>query len=139
MARFTVITFGCQMNSHDSDRIGEVLRGAGHQEAAGLADADLVLLNTCSIREKAEQKLRSEVGRIALLKRERPELTIAVAGCVAQQEGEGLLKRMPDIDLILGPDNIQELPRLLLEAEGKSQAVVRTEFDLAAPHFLAAA
>lgn len=139
MARFTVITFGCQMNSHDSDRIGEVLRGAGHHEADGLADADLVLLNTCSIREKAEQKLRSEVGRIALLKRERPELTIAVAGCVAQQEGEGLLKRMPDIDLILGPDNIQELPQLLLEAEGKSQAVVRTEFDLTAPHFLAAA
>jgi tRNA-2-methylthio-N6-dimethylallyladenosine synthase len=139
MARFTVITFGCQMNSHDSDRIGEVLRGAGHCEAEGLADADLVLLNTCSIREKAEQKLRSEVGRIALLKRERPGLTIAVAGCVAQQEGAGLLKRMPDIDLVLGPDNIPELPRLLLEAEGASQAVVRTEFDLTAPHFLAAA
>jgi tRNA-2-methylthio-N6-dimethylallyladenosine synthase len=138
MARFTVITFGCQMNSHDSDRIGEVLRGSGHQEAAGLDDADLVLLNTCSIREKAEQKLRSEVGRIALLKRERPGLTIAVAGCVAQQEGEGLLKRMPDIDLVLGPDNIPELPRLLLEAEGNSQAVVRTQFDLEAPHFLAA-
>src|SRR3982751_2238277 len=87
VARFTVITFGCQMNSHDSERIGEVLRGAGHTEAAGLDDADLVLLNTCSIREKAEQKLRSEVGRIALLKRKRPELTIAVAGCLAQQEG----------------------------------------------------
>jgi tRNA-2-methylthio-N6-dimethylallyladenosine synthase len=139
MARFTVITFGCQMNSHDSERIGEVLRGAGHAEASGLDDADLVLLNTCSIREKAEQKLRSEVGRIALLKRSRPELTIAVAGCVAQQEGEGLLKRMPDIDLLLGPDNIPELPRLLLEAEGSSAPVVRTQFDLEAPHFLAAA
>jgi tRNA-2-methylthio-N6-dimethylallyladenosine synthase len=139
MARFTVITFGCQMNSHDSERIGEVLRGAGHTEAAGLDDADLVLLNTCSIREKAEQKLRSEVGRIAVLKRQRPGLTIAVAGCVAQQEGEGLLKRMPDIDLLLGPDNIPELPRLLLEAEGSAAPVVRTEFDLTAPHFLAAA
>lgn len=139
MARFTVITFGCQMNSHDSERIGEVLRGAGHTEATGLADADLVLLNTCSIREKAEQKLRSEVGRIALLKRERPELTIAVAGCVAQQEGESLLKRMPEVDLLLGPDNIPELPRLLLEAEGATQPVVRTAFDLDAPHFLAAA
>jgi tRNA-2-methylthio-N6-dimethylallyladenosine synthase len=139
MARFTVITFGCQMNSHDSERIGEVLRAAGHAEAAGLDDADLVLLNTCSIREKAEQKLRSEVGRIALLKRQRPGLTIAVAGCVAQQEGEGLLRRMPDIDLLLGPDNIPELPRLLLEAEGGGAPVVRTEFDLATPHFLAAA
>jgi tRNA-2-methylthio-N6-dimethylallyladenosine synthase len=139
MARFTVITFGCQMNSHDSERIGEVLRGAGHTEAVGLSDADLVLLNTCSIREKAEQKLRSEVGRIALLKQQRPELTIAVAGCVAQQEGEGLLRRMPDVDLLLGPDNIPELPRLLLEAEGSASPVVRTEFDLQAPHFLAAA
>lgn len=127
------------MNSHDSERIGEVLRGAGHLEAASVEDADLVLLNTCSIREKAEQKLRSEVGRIALLKQKRPELTIAVAGCVAQQEGEGLLKRMPDVDLLLGPDNIPELPRLLLEAEGASTPVVRTEFDLDAPHFLAAA
>jgi tRNA-2-methylthio-N6-dimethylallyladenosine synthase len=138
MARFTVITFGCQMNSHDSERIGEVLRGAGHSEAEGLDDADLVLLNTCSIREKAEQKLRSEVGRIAVLKRARPGLTIAVAGCVAQQEGEGLLARMPDIDLVLGPDNIPELPRMLLEAEASADPVIRTEFDLAAPHFLAA-
>jgi tRNA-2-methylthio-N6-dimethylallyladenosine synthase len=139
MARFTVITFGCQMNSHDSERIGEVLRGAGHTEAAALDDAELVLLNTCSIREKAEQKLRSEVGRIALLKRQRPGLTIAVAGCVAQQEGAGLLKRMPDIDLLLGPDNIPELPRLLLEAEGSVTPVVRAEFDLVEPQFLAAA
>lgn len=139
MARFTVITFGCQMNSHDSERIGEVLRGAGHAEAHGLEDADLVLLNTCSIREKAEQKLRSEVGRIALIKQQRPGLTIAVAGCVAQQEGEGLLRRMPDVDLLLGPDNIPELPRLLLEAEGSATPVVRTEFDVSAPHFLAAA
>jgi len=127
------------MNSHDSERIGEVLRGAGHAEAEGLDDADLVLLNTCSIREKAEQKLRSEVGRIAKLKQHRPGLTIAVAGCVAQQEGERLLRRMPDVDLLLGPDNIPELPRLLLEAEGRAQPVVRTEFDLDAPHFLAAA
>src|SRR3954454_5154807 len=127
MARFTIITFGCQMNSHDSERIGEVLRAAGHSESEGLDDADLVLLNTCSIREKAEQKLRSEVGRIALLKQQRPELTLAVAGCVAQQEGAGLLRRMPDIDLLIGPDNIPELPRLLEEAQGTSVPIVRTE------------
>src|SRR5690349_9317037 len=139
MARYTVITFGCQMNSHDSERIGEVLRRAGHAEARGLEDADLVLLNTCSIREKAEQKLRSEVGRIAQLKRQRPGLTIALAGCVAQQEGEGLLESMPDVDLLLGPDNIPELPRLLLEAESSARPVVRTEHALGAPRFLAAA
>lgn len=139
MARFTLITFGCQMNSHDSERIGEVLRQAGHAEANGLADAELVLLNTCSIREKAEQKLRSEVGRIAQLKRDRPGLVIALAGCVAQQEGEKLLRGMPEVDLLLGPDNIPELPRLLLEVESSARPVVRTEHDLGAPHFLPAA
>ncbi len=138
MARYTVITFGCQMNSHDSERIGEVLRASGHTEATGLDDAELVLLNTCSIREKAEQKLRSEVGRIAVLKRQRPGLTLAVAGCVAQQEGASLLRRMPEIDLLLGPDNIPELPRLLAELAASAAPVVRTEFDLTAPHFLSA-
>ncbi|HTJ84603.1 MAG TPA: tRNA (N6-isopentenyl adenosine(37)-C2)-methylthiotransferase MiaB, partial [Polyangiaceae bacterium] len=124
--------------SHDSERIGEVLRGAGHLEAASVEDADLVLLNTCSIREKAEQKLRSEVGRIALLKQKRPELTIAVAGCVAQQEGEGLLKRMPDVDLLLGPDNIPELPRLLAELDAGAVPFARASFDLDNPQFLTA-
>jgi tRNA-2-methylthio-N6-dimethylallyladenosine synthase len=126
------------MNSHDSERIGEVLRSAGHSEAQGLEDADLVLLNTCSIREKAEHKLRSEVGRIAMLKEQRPELTIAVAGCLAQQEGEALLKRMPEVDLLIGPDNIAELPQLLSAAEDAGTPLVRTEFDLEAPQFLSA-
>src|SRR5689334_15680261 len=88
MPGFAVVTFGCQMNQHDSERISEVLAGAGWTEEAEPEHADLVLLNTCSVREKGEQKLRSEVGRIALLKARRPDLLIAVAGCVAQQEGE---------------------------------------------------
>ncbi len=138
MPSYHLVTFGCQMNQHDSDRIGEVLRRAGYEPRERPEDADLVLLNTCSVREKAEQKLRSEVGRIALLKRSRPELVIAVAGCVAQQEGERLLRRLPDVDLILGPDRIQELPEALSELEMGGLPAVRTGFDVEAPRFLEA-
>jgi tRNA-2-methylthio-N6-dimethylallyladenosine synthase len=138
MPSFTVVTFGCQMNQHDSQRMQEVLREAGYSEVSTPAIADVVVLNTCSVREKAEQKLRSEVGRIALLKRERPELVIGVAGCVAQQEGEALLKGMPDVDLIIGPDNIPELPALLNEVAGGAPPQVRTVFDVAEPRFLSA-
>jgi len=136
MPAYTLVTFGCQMNQHDSDRIGEVLRNIGYTEVAEPANADLVLLNTCSIREKAEQKLRSEVGRIGLLKRAKPGLVIGVAGCMAQQEGERLSKRMPQIDFMLGPDNISELPSILAELELGAPPRIRTVFDLDAPQFL---
>jgi tRNA-2-methylthio-N6-dimethylallyladenosine synthase len=135
MPGFYVMTFGCQMNSHDSDRMGEVLRGAGYDEMASPGEADVVLLNTCSVREKAEQKLRSEIGRLAELKRKRPNLVLGVAGCVAQQEGARLLRTMPHVNLVIGPDNIAELPALLADAEPGHQ-VVRTVFDLDEPRFL---
>lgn len=136
MQNFAIVTFGCQMNQHDSDRIGEVLRAAGLSEVPDPEAADFVLLNTCSVREKAEQKLRSEVGRLGVLKRERPGLIIGVAGCVAQQEGERLLKKMPQIDLMIGPDNIPELPAMLRECEAGGPPRVRAEFDIDAPSFL---
>ncbi|HLV66858.1 MAG TPA: tRNA (N6-isopentenyl adenosine(37)-C2)-methylthiotransferase MiaB [Polyangiaceae bacterium] len=138
MPSYHLVTFGCQMNQHDSDRIGEVLHRAGYEPRDRPEDADLVLLNTCSVREKAEQKLRSEVGRLALLKRSRPDLVIAVAGCVAQQEGERLLRRMPEIDLIVGPDRILDLPEALSEIETGGLPAVRTGFDVDAPRFLEA-
>jgi tRNA-2-methylthio-N6-dimethylallyladenosine synthase len=136
MPAYTIITFGCQMNQHDSDRIGEVLRGIGYDEVDEPALADLVVLNTCSIREKAEQKLRSEVGRIGMLKRQKPGLVIGVAGCMAQQEGERLTRRMPQIDFMLGPDNIAELPSILAGIELGAPPRVRTVFDVDAPQFL---
>ncbi len=126
------------MNVHDSDRMHEVLRRGGYVEVEDWHDADVVLLNTCSVREKAEQKLLSEVGRIAKHKQKHPELVLVVAGCVAQQEGERLLTRAKGIDLILGPDNIPELPRLLDDIGLGAPPVVRTVFDLEAPSFLAA-
>lgn len=139
MPRYLVHTFGCQMNAHDSDRMGEVLRAHGWTEAEGAAEADLVVLNTCSVREKAEQKLRSEVGKLAPLKAENPGLVLAVAGCVAQQEGEKLLARVGHLDLVIGPDNIAELPALALEQMGGAPPRARTVFDLDAPRFLSAA
>jgi tRNA-2-methylthio-N6-dimethylallyladenosine synthase len=138
MPGFAVVTFGCQMNQHDSERISEVLARAGWTPEPDPERADLVLLNTCSVREKAEQKLRSEVGRIALIKAQRPSLVIAIAGCVAQQEGERLVARMPDVDLVIGPDNIAELPELLTQAELGAPAQVRTVFDSDGPRFLEA-
>jgi tRNA-2-methylthio-N6-dimethylallyladenosine synthase len=138
MPSFWVHTFGCQMNAHDSARMEEVLVQHGWTGATELEGADLVVFNTCSVREKAEQKLRSEMGKLAPLKKKRPELVLAVAGCVAQQEGEKLLGRIPHLDLVIGPDNLAELPGLALEQIAGALPRARTEFDLTAPQFLAA-
>jgi tRNA-2-methylthio-N6-dimethylallyladenosine synthase len=135
--RYVVHTFGCQMNAHDSDRMGGVLRAAGGVAVETAEDADVIVFNTCSVREKAEQKLRSEVGKLAPLKDARPGLVIAVAGCVAQQEGEALLKRIRHIDLVVGPDNLAELPALVTEQMGGAPPTARTVFDTATPRFLA--
>jgi tRNA-2-methylthio-N6-dimethylallyladenosine synthase len=134
--RFLIQTFGCQMNVHDSDRMGAVLRAAGGVAVLAAENADLVVFNTCSVREKAEQKLRSEVGKLAPLKRTRPDLIVAVAGCVAQQEGEALLERNRHIDLVIGPDNVHELPALLLDQMAGAPPLARTVFDTENPRFL---
>jgi tRNA-2-methylthio-N6-dimethylallyladenosine synthase len=136
---YLVHTFGCQMNAHDSDRMEEVLRASGWERAESAEQADLIVLNTCSVREKAEQKLRSEVGKLAPLKAKNPGLVLAVAGCVAQQEGEKLLARVRHIDLLIGPDNIADLPALAREQMDGAPPRAHTVFDLDAPRFLAAA
>jgi len=136
METFHVITFGCQMNVHDSSRMAEVLTVAGYRAAANVDQADIVLLNTCSVRDKAEQKLRSEVGRLGLRKAHGEPKTIVVAGCVAQQEGERLLRAAPEIDLVIGPDNVSELPSLLAELKLGGPRQARTRFDLDEPRFL---
>jgi tRNA-2-methylthio-N6-dimethylallyladenosine synthase len=136
--RYLVHTFGCQMNVHDSDRMEDVLRAAGGVAVGGPEEADLIVFNTCSVREKAEQKLRSEVGKLVPLKRARPDVVVAVAGCMAQREGEKLLGRMRHVDLIVGPDNVPELPALFLEQAAGAPPTARTEFDVLAPRFLMA-
>lgn len=127
------------MNAHDSDRMEEVLRAHGWTSAESVEEADLVVLNTCSVREKAEQKLRSEVGKLAPLKaRKNRGLVLAVAGCVAQQEGDKLLARVAHLDLVIGPDNLAELPSLVAEQMAGAPPRAHTVFDLDAPRFLAA-
>jgi len=119
-----VHTFGCQMNESDSDRMLELLAGASWTQARHPEDADLILLNTCSVREKAEQKLLSALGRYREHKARRGAL-IAVGGCVAQQEKERLLRRVPYVDFVFGPDNIGRLPEMVARA-GRHERFVET-------------
>jgi tRNA-2-methylthio-N6-dimethylallyladenosine synthase len=135
---FHVHTFGCQMNVHDSERLSETLRAHGWRTEDDADRADVIILNTCSVRDKAEQKLRSELGRLAVMKRERRDLVLVVAGCVAQQEGDKLLAREPALDLVIGPDNIAELPALLEGAVGGAPPRAHARFDVDAPRFLTA-
>ena len=136
--RYCLKTFGCQMNVHDSERMEESLQAFGWEPGA-LEEADLVIFNTCSVRDKAEQKVRSEVGKLLPLKREKPHVVLCVAGCVAQQEGEKLLSRIRHLDLVIGPDNLHELPALVEAQFAGSPPTARTIFDIDAPQFLAAA
>ncbi|MBO6936861.1 MAG: tRNA (N6-isopentenyl adenosine(37)-C2)-methylthiotransferase MiaB [Deltaproteobacteria bacterium] len=135
--RYLVQTFGCQMNVHDSRRIEEVLGAAGYTPTDDAEVADLIVVNTCSVREKAEHKLMSLLGKLNPAYG-APDRRIVVAGCVAQQEGEALLKKAPHIDLVLGPDNIPELPQLLEQAEAGAPPRARTVFDDEDPRFLRA-
>ena len=113
-------TFGCQMNELDSDRMFEMLSGRSWARARSAEDADLILLNTCSIREKAEQKLLSALGRYREVKARRGAL-IAVGGCVAQQEKESLLRRVPYVDFVFGPDNLAKLPEMVERARRRER------------------
>jgi len=101
------------MNVHDSEKIAGIFSESGHEESAGPGSADVVVLNTCSIREKAEHKFYSDLGRLKKAKANNPKMKIAVAGCIAQQEGRKLFKRFPYIDFVFGPDNIDSLQGLV--------------------------
>ncbi len=105
-------TYGCQMNVYDSERMAEALGGNGYVETQTPDDADMILLNTCHIREKAAEKVYSELGRFKGLKAENPDLKIGVAGCVAQAEGEEIIKRQPMVDLVVGPQSYHRLPAM---------------------------
>ena len=123
---YWITTFGCQMNKADSERMAGILESMGYREAPAELEADLVLYNTCTIRDNAEQKVYSYLGRQAQRKRSNPNLTLVVAGCVAQQEGESLLRRVPELDLVMGPQHANRLDVLLSQVE-QGQQVVATE------------
>jgi len=130
-------TFGCQMNAYDTERMRELLVEGGWQLTDDATQADLVILNSCAIREKAEQKLTSAAGRFREWKAERPGALLAVSGCVAQQEGERLLSRAPTVDFTFGPDQISILPSLIERARSSRARFSVTDFvDVEAYSFL---
>jgi tRNA-2-methylthio-N6-dimethylallyladenosine synthase len=122
-------TFGCQMNEYDSNRIVNILADRGYETTTHLEEADFIFLNTCSIRDKAEQKVYSFLGRLRPLKDQNRYLLIGVGGCVAQQEGRELLARVPYLDMVIGTHAIPKLPELLDEVMSTGRTVCHTDFD----------
>lgn len=123
-----IITYGCQMNEHDSEQIAGVLGATGYTMTTEPEAADLILVNTCSIREKAEHKLYSRLGKLRELKQARPNLLLGVCGCVAQQEGERILQKMPYVNLVMGTKAIPHLPTILRKLETRSHVVELDEY-----------
>jgi tRNA-2-methylthio-N6-dimethylallyladenosine synthase len=109
MKKYLITTWGCQMNVHDSEKMAAILTSEGYSPARDSAEADIIVFNTCSVRQKAEQKFLSDLGRLKSLKKSNPDVKIAVAGCVAQQMGGGLIQRAPHVDFILGPQNLHRI------------------------------
>ena len=129
MPRVHVRTHGCQMNEYDSARMADVLReSGGYEPTDDPAAADLLLLNTCSVREKAQEKVFSLLGQWRLLKLERPGVIIGVGGCVASQEGEGITARAPFVDLVFGPQTLHRLPEMIQRVQAGGRAVVDVSF-----------
>jgi tRNA-2-methylthio-N6-dimethylallyladenosine synthase len=127
MGKVYLRTFGCQMNEYDSEKISDVLRVSQGMEAVERPeDADLIVFNTCSVREKAQEKVFADLGRVKHLKREKPGLMIAVGGCVASQEGGSIVERAPYVDVVFGPQTLHRLPQLLerRRASGRPQVDV---------------
>ena len=127
--RVYIRTFGCQMNEYDSDRMADVLAAAdGYERCEQPEDADLILFNTCSVREKAQEKVFADLGRVKHLKRKRPGLVIGVGGCVASQEGGAIVARAPYVDLVFGPQTLHRLPELLAERRRTGRPQVDVSF-----------
>ena len=123
-------TFGCQMNEYDSDKMADVLNASeGLVKTDAPEDADVILLNTCSVREKAQEKVFSDLGRLRELKQSKPDLVIGVGGCVASQEGEAIIKRAPYVDVVFGPQTLHRLPELI----GKRRATGHAQVDISFP------
>ncbi len=124
LTKLYIKTYGCQMNEYDSDKMADVMRACGDMvQTDKPEEADVILFNTCSIREKAEDKVFSDLGRARALKQSRPDLLIGVGGCVASQEGEAIIKRAPYVDVVFGPQTLHRLPQLIAarRASGKPQ------------------
>jgi tRNA-2-methylthio-N6-dimethylallyladenosine synthase len=127
MNRFYIQTYGCQMNVADSDRMTALLKRAGGEAVARPEEADLILLNTCSVREKPELKVYSRLGELRKLKRKNPDLLLGVCGCQAQREGEAILRNAPYVDLVVGTANVERVPELVAEVRRSGARVLALE------------
>ncbi len=122
-------TFGCQMNEYDSDRMSDVLAASeGIEKTDSPEDADIILFNTCSVREKAQEKVFHDLGRVRLLKQSKPGLVIGVGGCVASQEGAAIVRRAPYVDVVFGPQTLHRLPQLIRERRASGRPQVDVSF-----------
>jgi len=131
MAKLYLRTFGCQMNEYDSEKIAEVMRAAQGSERTDLPEeADVIVFNTCSVREKAQEKVFADLGRVRHLKRANPRLMIAVGGCVASQEGAAIVARAPFVDVVFGPQTLHRLPELLERRRASGEPQVDISFPL---------
>ncbi|MGH8679278.1 MAG: tRNA (N6-isopentenyl adenosine(37)-C2)-methylthiotransferase MiaB [Burkholderiales bacterium] len=129
MKKLYIRTFGCQMNEYDSDKMADVLETAeGFVKTDDPSEADVILFNTCSVREKAQEKVFSDLGRVRHLKHMKPDLIIGVGGCVASQEGEAIVSRAPFVDLVFGPQTLHRLPQLLRDRRRTGRAQIDISF-----------
>ena len=128
MKKLYLQTYGCQMNQYDSERIAQLMGRMDYESTDRVETADLVILNTCSVRDRAEQKVYSALGRWKELKEQRAGVIIGVGGCVAQQEGANLLKRLPHLDLVFGTHNIHKLPQMIEQVQASRSRPVETAF-----------
>lgn len=129
MKKLYIKTFGCQMNEYDSDKMADVLDAAeGVVKTDNPEEADIILFNTCSVREKAQEKVFHDLGRVRHLKQQNPDLVIGVGGCVASQEGDAIVARAPFVDVVFGPQTLHRLPQLIAERRSKGKAAVDVSF-----------
>src|SRR5882724_9370532 len=128
MKKLYLQTYGCQMNQYDSERIARLMGRMDYESTDRIDAADLVILNTCSVRDRAEQKVYSALGRWKEFKDAREGVIMGVGGCVAQQQGENLLKRVPHLDLVFGTHNIHKLPEMVEQVEAARARLVETAF-----------
>tara|TARA_Y100000817_G_scaffold189546_1_gene148105 strand:- start:278 stop:1603 length:1326 start_codon:yes stop_codon:yes gene_type:complete len=134
MKKIYIKTYGCQMNVYDSERMYELMKPHGYRISENYEDSDLIILNTCHIREKAAEKIYSELGRIVPFKEDSnkrgKQLKIVVAGCVAQAEGKEIIKRQPMVDVVVGPQTYHRLPEILNRLSNKSRKIIDTDFPI---------
>ncbi len=127
MKKYLILTYGCQMNENDSQRLGGLLQKIGYEETTVMEDADAILLNTCCVRESAELKIYGKIGELKGLKRNKPSLIVGVCGCMAQKNQKALFKRAPHIDFVIGPNNLHDVPNIIAQIGEERKHILATD------------